>query len=136
MKNNKSLIKTYKTFYEVDIVIANRFTTLAQLQKRYTYLSGDELTENILDAEATTTTCKDKKTNRSVILIKHNRSCSYKDVDKKYDMINLCAHEAVHAILDIYWIIGEQVSRDMQEPTAYFIGWLTEEIHKTFTQKS
>lgn len=132
MQNNKSIIKTLKTIYEVDIAIANRSTTLAQLKKRYTYNNGDELDNEVMQCDATTTACKDKKTNRPVILIKHNKLSDYKDIDKKTDLINVSAHEATHAMLDVYWMIGDNVNLNSQEPTAYFIGWLTEEIYKIF----
>lgn len=132
MQNNKAIIKTIRIIYEVDVAIANQHTTLAQLRKRFTHRNGAELTEEITDCEATTTLCKNKKTNRTTILVKHNRPNSCKDIDKKLNLINVSAHEAVHVMLDIYWAIGDYANLDSQEPTAYFIGWMTEEIYKVF----
>ena len=50
-----------------------------------------------------------KKTNRPIILVRHVRDSKVTTVDKKVDLINTCAHEALHVCMDIYTRIGEKV---------------------------
>lgn len=77
-----------------------------------------------------------KKTNRPIILVRHVRDSNVTTADKKVDLINTCAHEALHVCMEIYTKIGEKVFvQDSNELFAYLIGWVTECIYKTWTKK-
>ena len=53
MKDKKSIIDTYTTIYFVDIVVANKYTTLDELKQLYTYCDGTELDDSITKSECT-----------------------------------------------------------------------------------
>lgn len=132
MQNNKSIIVTLKTYYEVDIVIANKYTSLAKLNKDYMYNNNEDLDPGVESGIATCNYCINRKTNRKTIIIKYNHPDRCKDIDKKVDLINTCAHEATHAAISIFTEIGTEFNENTSEPIAYFIGWLTQEIYKVF----
>ena len=135
MTKKKKHIDTYETPYDVHIVIANEAVTLEDLQKKYKYCNDKELHDDFTQFIATTARCTDKATGRNVVLIKYNHSSRFKDVDKKLDFINTVSHEALHAALDIYAYIGQDVDVNNNESLAYFIGWISERIYKTWTKK-
>ena len=134
-KNNKSRIDVYSTIYPVDIVVANQYTTLKELQNKYIRCDDVELPEAVMEDLASTTRCRDKKTGKAVVLIKFNRHTSVKGVDKQVSLVNTCAHEAAHAVLSIYDFIEEDVCLVHQETFAYFMGSVTEWIYKTIKNK-
>lgn len=131
----KSIIDTYKTIYLVDIVIANKYATLEELQELYTYSDGVELDEYIVNAQCTTSTCKRKSDNMDVILIKYNYDTKIKSINKKLDFINTICHEAGHVVLDIYERINQNVCNCSPEPFCYLLGYVAECAYKTLTKK-
>ena len=133
MKNSKkkSIIDTYPTIYFVDIVVANEYTTLEELKELYTYSDGVELDDQIITGNATTATCTRKSDNKSVCLVKYNRDCRIKGIDKKSDLINTVCHEAGHVTLDIYEAMGQQICNCSPEPFCYLLGYASECIYKT-----
>jgi hypothetical protein len=138
MKNsktkNKSIIDVYPTIYNVDIVVANKYTTIKQLNKRYSDVDNQDFTDDS-SCIAFTDIGYDKKTGKAVIIIKYNHPCEVKDVDKRLDLVNTCAHEALHVCMKIYSKIGENVYKDdTNELFAYLLGWVTECIYKTLTK--
>lgn len=125
MKNKKSIIDTYNTIYIVDIVIANKYTTLEQLKKLYTYSDNLPLDEDIMSGVASTTTCTRKADNHPCILIKWNLDTpSYKVADKREYMICTMCHEAIHAAIDTWDFIQERITINSQEPVAYYVEWI------------
>ena len=48
-KTNKSIIDTYETIYNVDLVVANRYTTIDQLNKTYCNVNQEDLTDCIIE---------------------------------------------------------------------------------------
>jgi len=50
MKNSKtkkkSIIDIYPTIYNVDIVVANKYTTIAQINKRYETVDGKDFADD------------------------------------------------------------------------------------------
>lgn len=128
---NKSRVDIYTTMYNVDLIVANRHTTLEQLQQDYCYSDGVELDSNILDGCSTCSTVKNKKTDRFCILIKDNHSLREKGIDKFLDLIDSIAHEAMHALIDIYESINAKVTFDNPEPTCYFMGYICKCTAKT-----
>jgi hypothetical protein len=132
--SKKSIIDVYPTIYNVDLVVANKYTTIKQINKRYERVNGTDFVEDT-ECVAYTDVGYDKKTNRAIVLVKYNHCTRNVDIDKKLDLINTCAHEALHVCMDIYSKIGENVYKDdSNELFAYLIGWITECIYKTLTK--
>lgn len=132
-KTNKSIIDVYETIYNVDLVVANKYTTIKQLNKVYSDLNKEDLTDG--DCVAYTEKGYNRKTNKPVIIVRYIHDCSWA-ADKKVDLINTAAHEALHVCMYIYSKIEEDVYKnDSNELFAYLIGWVTECIYKTWTKK-
>lgn len=136
MKNKKAIVDIYHCeMYNVYLVVANRYATLEQLKKKYTYSNGEELDDFILNGIATTVTCTDRKTNNKVILVKYNHDNTSKSVNKRTDFVNTVSHEATHVALDVFCcIINQKISTDCSEPFCYLQGWAAECIYKTWTK--
>lgn len=135
MKNNKKRIDTYSTIWEIDIVVANKYVTLEDLRKLYSFSDGEELPEAIVENYATTCLVMNKKTKATCCLVKHNKSTNRTDIDKLLDIINTSVHEAVHCVLDCYNSCGVDIHYDNQEPVAYEIATMSTNILKTFLNK-
>ena len=129
----KSIIDVYPTVYNVDLVVANKHTTIEQINKRYKTIEDK-------DFEDDTCICftqpgYDRKTNGAIILVKYNHPYEIVGIDKRVDLVNTCAHEALHVCMRIYSKIGEEVFKDdSNESLAYLLGWVTECIYKTLTK--
>lgn len=133
-KTNKSIIDVYPTIYNVDLVVANKYTTIEQLNKVYCDVNKEDLTDGT--SIAYTERGYNRKTNRPVIIVRYIGQSTWCPEDKKLDLINTAAHEALHVCMDIYSKIGEDVYKnDSNELFAYLIGWITECIYKTWTKK-
>lgn len=135
MQDRKSIIDTYTTIYYVDIVVANKYTTLEELQELYEFSNEEELTEDIMKSDCSASRCRRKSDGKACILIKHNCSCKIKGVNKHLDLINTVAHEAGHAVLDIYEYIGQDICNCSPEPFCYLLGYIAECTYKTLTKK-
>lgn len=133
MKN--SIIDTYTTIYYVDIVVANKYTTLDQLKELYVYSDGEELDDRVTSCQCTTSTCIRKSDHKDCILIKDNRDCKIVGIDKTLDLINTIAHESGHAVLDIYEHMNQQICNCSPEPFCYLLGYIAECVYKTLTKK-
>ena len=130
---HKSIIDVYPTIYNVDLVVANKYTNIEQINKRYETIDGKDFADD--DAIAFTQPGYDKKTNKAIILVMFCNDPVDKSKDKKIDLVNTCAHEAVHVCMRIYSKIGEEVYKDdHNELLAYLLGWATECIYKTWTK--
>lgn len=136
-KKNKqrSIIDVYETIYSVDIVVANKHSTLEQLKKLYVYSDGCILDEQITEAVCTVSTCKSILNEKDVVLVKYNYDNKAKGIDLKADFINTICHEAGHVTLDIYNRIRELVDTNNQEMFCYLLGYAGECIYKTLTKK-
>lgn len=134
MKNKESIIDTYETIYFVDIVVANKYSTLEELKELYTYADGVVLDEDILKPDCSTSTCRRISDNKDVILVKHNNDCQIKGIDKHLDLINTVSHEAGHCVIDIYDHMGQQICSCSPEPFCYLLGYITQCIYKTLTK--
>lgn len=131
----KSIIDTYTTIYYVDIVVANKYTTLDQLKELYKYSDGTELDDNITCCDCTTSTCIRKADNKSIVLIKHNDNITLKNINKTLSFINTVCHESGHAVLDIYSHMHQDVCNCSSEPFCYLLGYVAECVYKTLTKK-
>lgn len=131
--NKKSIIDIYPTFYDVDIVVANKYTTIKDINKRYKTVEGNDFEDS--DSIAFTDWGYDRETEKAVIIVKYNRDSTTKGINKKVDLVNTCAHEALHVCMRIYSKIGERVYQDdSNELFAYLLGWVAECIYKTLTK--
>ena len=134
-KNKKSIIDTYETIYYIDLVVANKYTTLEELKELYVYSDGVELDEFIISPEATTSTVRRKSDNKDCILVKYNKGTKIKGLSTKDEFINTISHEAGHVCLDIYEHMHQNVCNCSPEPFCYLLGWVTQCIYKTLTKK-
>lgn len=141
MKSNnsktKSIIDTYSNMYPVDLVVANKYTTLEELQKLYTYIDGQELDDEIISegSNATTTKVIRKHDHKCCVLVKYNNNVCSKFVNKKEHYISTISHEAGHVVLDIYEYIDQCICNCSPEPFCYLLGWVTQCIYKTLSKK-
>lgn len=132
-KTKKSIIDVYPTVYNVDLVVVNKYTSIAQLNKRYETVDGKDFEDD--ECICFTQPGYDKKTNRAVIIVRYIRPYNVVGADKKLDLINVCANEATHVCMKIYSKIEEEVYKDdHNELLAYLLGWATECIYKTLTK--
>ena len=131
---NKPIIDVYPTIYNVDLVVVNKYVTIEKLNKTYETVEHTDIVDD--ECIAYTQVGYNKKTNQPVIIVRYCKDNKSTAVDKKVDLINCCAHEALHVCMDIYTKIGEKVfEQDSNELFAYLIGWVTECIYKTWTKK-
>lgn len=140
--NKKSRIDIHETPYELYLVIANKYTTLEELQEIFTYPDGSELThtgltedKNGYKYQAVTAQVKRKSDKRHFLLVWQIGDNSTKVEDRLLDLINLAAHEASHVMLDIYYAIGENVDLEHQEQFAYQQAYITTLILKNWMNK-
>lgn len=131
---NKHIIDVYTTIYQIDIVVANKYTTLEELKELYKF-NNAELNSDILDGFATTSYVKRKTDNQICILVKYNKDSNVVGISKKEDFINTISHEATHVALDIYDYIGQDICFCSPEPFAYLVGYATECIYKTLMKR-
>lgn len=131
----KSIIDTYTTIYFVDIVVANKYTTVDELKELYIYSDGVELDDEITSGVCTTSRCKRKSDNKDVVLIKYNRDSDIKNINKTLDLVNTVCHESGHVVLDIYEHMNQNVCNCSSEPFCYLLGYVAECVYKTLTKK-
>ena len=135
-KNKKKRIDIYKTIYDIDIVVANQYTTLKDLQKKYKYADdGSELDDFITQGYGTTAMVRDKKTNASCCLVRFNKTVERTDIDKLLDTIDTCVHEAMHCLIDIYASVDAQIQYTNPEPVCYEIANISKNILKTILNR-
>lgn len=133
MKKKKSIIDTYETIYNVDLVVANKHVTTEELRKLYVYSDDTEIEDDNPGTFATVSTCYRKSDDKSVALVRlHDYKPKYID---KFHWIDTISHEAGHVALDIYSHMGQQVHNSSSEPFCYLLGWVTKCIYKTFQKK-
>lgn len=135
-KKNKTIIDTYPTLYDVDLVVANKYTTFEQLDKLYKYASGNSIDKDIKDGVASTSICIRKSDNKYCILVCWNDDLPrYKVDNKKKYTIDTIAHESCHVALDIYDYIQEDAKATCSEPFSYLVGWIAGCIYTTISKK-
>lgn len=137
ISNSRAIIDTYTNIYPVDLVVANKYTTLEELRELYDRGEEQELSDTMVDStcNATTTYVRRKKDGKSCILVKHNNNESTKNVDKKLNLIRTISHEATHVALDIYDYIEQNICNCSPEPFCYLQEWAFECIYKTLSKK-
>lgn len=135
--NKKARIDTYSTMYDMDFVVANENVKLNELRKLFEEQDGSELDECYEKWDGCCGTVIRKKDKAKILLVKFNRIGEgfVSSGDKTLDIIDTCAHEAVHVALDIYNCVNAKIDTDNQENFAYFVAYITERIAKTLLNK-
>lgn len=136
MKTKKKHIDTYSTnIYPIDIVVANESVQLKDLQKLYIYSDDNELNEDIINTDASCSTCKRRSDDNYVILIKLNKVNPINGRTNAEELIDTIAHESLHAALDVFDFVQVTVDTRNQESLAYLIGFIASCVYRTLTKK-
>lgn len=135
--SKKARIDTYNTIYDIDLVVANKEVSIAELKKLFCYLDDVELDEKAWNWYFCTGVVKRKKDGATVVLVHQGKEKSnfVSSGNDLLDLVDVCAHEATHAAVDIYNLTDAKIDTDNQECFAYFVGYITERIFKTMSNK-
>lgn len=132
MKN----IDIYETMYDVNIAVCNRKCTDKDIINNFLTSDGKEITEEYLSTKPTisayTFRAIDKRNKYATFVVRILNVFGNTKLEKDTDLINTIAHEAMHIVLDTFDKINEVVSVHVQEPYAYYIGWICECIYKSY----
>lgn len=130
-KKQKKVIDIYDPVIYPRKLVVTKNVTLQDLRKRFTFRSGDVLSDEY-NPEGYTYTCfvTDIKTNEYVVLV----NIGYKQKDMS-EYINDIAHEAEHVKCSIFDDIGLPNTVDSQEADVYLVGWAAKCIYKTLIKK-
>lgn len=132
MKN----IDIYETMYDVNIAVCNRKCTDKDIINNFLTSDGKEITEEYLSTKPTTSAYTfraiDKRNKYATFVVRILNVFGNTKLEKDTDLINTIAHEAMHVVLDTFNKMNEVVSVHVQEPYAYYIGWLCECIYKSY----
>lgn len=132
MKN----IDIYETMYDVNIAVCNRKCTDEDIINNFLTSDGKEITEEYLSTKPTTNAYTfraiDKRNKYATFVVRILNTYGKTKLERDTDLINTIAHEAMHVVLDTFNKMGEVVSVHVQEPYAYYIGWLCECIYKSY----
>lgn len=132
MKN----IDIYETMYDVNIAVCNRKCTDKDIINNFLTSDGKEITEEYLSTKPTTSAYTfiaiDKRNKYATFVVRILNVFGNTKLEKDTDLINTIAHEAMHIVLDTFDKMGEIVSVHVQEPYAYYIGWICECIYKSY----
>lgn len=132
MKN----IDIYETMYDVNIAVCNRKCTDKDIINNFLTSDGKEITEEYLSTKPTTSAYTfraiDKRNKYATFVVRILNVFGNTKLEKDTDLINTIAHEAMHVVLDTFNKMDEVVSVHVQEPYAYYIGWLCECIYKSY----
>ena len=132
MKN----IDIYETMYDVNIAVCNRKCTDKDIINNFLTSDGKEITEEYLSTKHTTSAYTfraiDKRNKYATFVVRILNTYGKTKLERDTDLINTIAHEAMHVVLDTFNKMGEVVSVHVQEPYAYYIGWICECIYKSY----
>lgn len=132
MKN----IDIYETMYDVNIAVCNRKCTDKDIINNFLTSDGKEITKEYLSTKPTTSAYTfraiDKRNKYATFVVRILNVFGNTKLEKDTDLINTIAHEAMHIVLDTFDKMGEIVSVHVQEPYAYYIGWICECIYKSY----
>lgn len=132
MKN----IDIYETMYDVDIAVCNKKCTDKDIINNFYNIDGSDITEEDLSIKPTTSgyTIKsiNKNNRRITFVVRILRSFGSTKLERDADLLNTISHEAMHIVLFTYDKMDEIVSVHVQEPYAYYIGWLCSCIYKSY----
>lgn len=132
MKN----IDIYETMYDVNIAVCNRKCTDKDIINNFLTSDGKEITEEYLSTKPTTSAYTfiaiDKRNKYATFVVRILNVFGNTKLEKDTDLINTIAHEAMHIVLDTFDKMNEVISVHVQEPYAYYIGWICECIYKSY----
>ena len=132
MKN----IDIYETMYNVNIAVCNRKCTDKDIINNFLTSDGKEITEEYLSTNSTTSAYTfraiDKRNKYATFVVRILNVFGNTKLEKDTDLINTIAHEAMHIVLDTFDKMNEVISVHVQEPYAYYIGWICECIYKSY----
>lgn len=132
MKN----IDIYETMYDVDIAVCNKKCADKDIINNFYNRDGSNITEKDLYTEPTitgyTSRVINKHNNHTTFLVRILKTFGSTKLEKDADLINTISHEAMHIVLFTYEKMNEIVSVHVQEPYAYYIGWLCSCIYKSY----
>lgn len=132
MKN----IDIYETMYDVNIAVCNRKCTDKDIINNFLTSDGKEITEEYLSTNPTTSAYTfraiDKRNKYATFVVRILNVFGNTKLEKDTDLINIIAHEAMHIVLDTFDKMNEVISVHVQEPYAYYIGWICECIYKSY----
>lgn len=134
MKN----IDIYETIYDVDIAVCNKKCTDKDIINNFLTSDDKEITEEYLSASPTLNAYSfraiNKRNRHTTLVVRILKVFGNNKLEKDADLINTIAHEAMHVVLDTFDKIGEVISVEVQEPYAYYIGWICECIYKSYNK--
>ena len=134
MKN----IDIYETIYDVDIAVCNKKCTDKDIINNFLTSDDKEITEEYLSASPTLNAYSfraiNKRNRHTTFVVRILKVFGNNKLEKDADLINTIAHEAMHVVLDTFDKIGEVISVKVQEPYAYYIGWICECIYKSYNK--
>lgn len=132
MKN----IDIYETMYDVNIAVCNRKCTDKDIINNFLTSDGKEITEEYLSTKPTTSAYTfraiDKRNKYATFVVRILNVFGNTKLEKDTDLVNTIAHEAMHIVLDTFDKMNEVISVHVQEPYAYYIGWICECIYKSY----
>lgn len=132
MKN----IDIYETPYCVDVAVCNKKCTDKDIINNFYKMDGSNITKEDLCVKPTncgyTLKVINKHNNYVTFIVRITKVFGSTKLEKDIDLINTISHEAMHILLDTYDKMGEIVSVHVQEPQAYYIGWLCSCIYKSY----
>ena len=127
-------IDIYPTIYDIDLAVCTTKCSNNDIKKNFIRLSKEELSDSDLDCDCRGYTIRllSRKDNKATILVRILRVDGKTKKEKDIDLLNTIVHEATHVLLDTYSKIDENISLDYQEPAAYYMGWIVNNIYKTY----
>lgn len=138
-KKQKVHIDEYESFYPVLLVVANKYATAKDLNKKYMWPDGCDITDQELDAQIGFTCALSRRSdNRKVLLVKfcgYNGNLKTKSEITK-DLWQTAVHEAGHVVLTTYSEIDDKISTNFkrQEPFCYYLEWVATCIYETISK--
>lgn len=136
-KNKKKKNKLVIDVYEQPIYIPNRLYVLKNysqedIDKLFEYDNGEQINLERLNFKAVTIHgCVEKKTDQYCIIVLLSESLLKEAKKNIVDGINVCAHEAFHAVYSILDWSNVELGNDSNETFAFMTGWATKCIYKT-----
>ena len=137
-KNKKALIidkYTQPIFPPYDLYICKNFTD-DDIKNTFLWSDGEEITDDELKTfkgETLSILYKkdDPEKNFCIAILLYTEY-----FDKGTDYVNVCSHEASHAVFRILDHCGIKLTNDTTEVFAFMQGWVTECCVKTYNKKN
>ena len=137
----KTIIDTYPNrILDLDLVVITN-PSVVELQDKFTKPNGDSIPDDYCkDYPARATVLKSKETEDIVLVVILHHVPNY--VKKKPEFEQTCyivstiAHEAFHILMFTMDIIEDSLNTNSQEMPAYYMGWITECVYRTWIKSN